>query len=203
MDFTMDQVKDAVESKGYAFFTSGSYNVNIVGIRNSDTCNRVTNHYDDLITISFKKKDNGPWYYHQWKATTDPGKFWMDHPLNKKGCAILVPNQYRSVYTIDKHRNKYYALCQRNGSVEVYRDGNENDVYDLNPETTDKGYFGINIHRSSAYETSTRINKYSAGCQVFADPLDFKQFMNIVRKSSKVWGNDFTYTLIESEDISI
>jgi len=200
MKFTREQVEVAVKSKNYAYFTKGEFNVNIVGIRNSDTCNRVTNHYDDLITISYMKGNK--WKYFQWAATTDPGKYWMDHPLNNKGCAILVPNQYRGVYEIDKHRGKYDALCQRLGSVEVYRDGNENDVYDLEPEEIDKGYFGINIHRSSAYNTTTGIDKYSAGCQVFSNPLDFKEFMHIVKEASIFWGNKFTYTLIESKDIN-
>ena len=93
MKFTREQVEAAVKSKNYAYFTKGEYNVNIIGIRNSDTCNRVTNHYDDLITISYMKGNK--WKYFQWPATTDPGKYWMDHPLNDEGCAILVPNQYR------------------------------------------------------------------------------------------------------------
>ena len=200
MKFTREQVEAAVKLKDYAYFTKGEFNVNIIGIRNSDTCNRITNHYDDLITISYMKGNK--WKYFQWPATTDPGKYWMDHPLNNKGCAILVPNQYRGIYEIDKHRGKYYALCQRLGSVEVYRDGNENDVYDLEPEEIDKGYFGINIHRSSAYNTTTEIDKYSAGCQVFSNPLDFKEFMHIVKEASRFWGNKFTYTLIESKDIN-
>jgi hypothetical protein len=45
------------------------------------------------------------------------------------------------------------------------------------------------------------INKYSAGCQVFADPDDFDEFMAILYKAREEWGNKFTYTLLESKDI--
>ena len=101
----------------------------------------------------------------------------------------------------DKHGGRYEAVCQRNGKVKVYRDGNKDDLYDFDSDTITEGSYGINIHRSSAYKTGTYINKYSAGCQVFADPDDFDDFMEICHKSKDVWGNAFTYTLIESKDI--
>ena len=200
MKFSREQVEEAVLSKGYKYFTSGDYNVNINGIRNSDTCERVTNHYDDWMTVSYMV--DGEWKYHIWPITTDPGLYWMDHPMNKDGCAILVPGQYRGVYKLDYHRGKYLALCQRLGSVSVYRDGDKDDMYDFNAATISDGKFGINIHRSSAYNTTTEIDRYSAGCQVFSNPDDFDEFIDIMKKSSKAWGNKFTYTLIESNDIT-
>jgi hypothetical protein len=36
---------------------------------------------------------------------------------------------------------------------------------------------------------------------VFKRAKDFAEFMAIVKASSKVWGNGFTYTLITSNDI--
>jgi hypothetical protein len=39
------------------------------------------------------------------------------------------------------------------------------------------------------------------GCQVFKRVKDFDEFMKIVKKSAKIHGNSFTYTLIESNDI--
>jgi len=200
MKFSREQVEEAVLSKGYKYFTSGDYNVNINGIRNSDTCERVTNHYDDWMTVSYRV--DGEWKYHIWPITTDPGLYWMDHPMNKDGCAILVPGQYRGVYKLDHHRGKYLALCQRLGKVSVYRDGDKDDMYDFNADTISDGKFGINIHRSSAYNTTTEIDRYSAGCQVFSNPDDFDEFIDIMKKSSEIWGNKFTYTLIESNDIT-
>ena len=47
-----------------------------------------------------------------------------------------------------------------------------------------------------------KIDKWSAGCQVFSKESDFNEFMDVCRKASDVWGNSFTYTLIESKDIS-
>jgi len=197
--YSLQQIHDAMNKKEYKWFVSGDYDVNIVGIRNSSTKGRVTNHYDDHITISYKL--GADWHFHCWPATTDPGLYWIDNPMNSRGgCAILVPDQY-PVYKIDKHNGKYTALCQRGGKVRVYRDGNKNDQYDYDKDSIDQGYFGINIHRSSAYKPTTYINKYSAGCQVFQDPDDFEHFMEICHKAADQWGNKFTYTLIESKDI--
>ena len=54
--YTREQVESTVKSKGYKWFEDNnnkSYDVNIVGIRNSKTKNRVTNAFDDKITISY------------------------------------------------------------------------------------------------------------------------------------------------------
>ena len=47
MKYSVDHIKRALERKGYKFFESGDYNVNIVGVRNSLTKNKVTNAFDD------------------------------------------------------------------------------------------------------------------------------------------------------------
>ena len=38
------------------------------------------------------------------------------------------------------------------------------------------------------------------GCQVIAANNDFRLFMEIMKKAG-IWGNSFSYTLIESKDI--
>ena len=74
--------------------------------------------------------------------------------------------------------------------------------YDLDPKTIVTGSgFGINIHRSSPTGTSTNVNNWSAGCQVFANINDFNTFMAICTKAKAAHGNNFTYTLIESKDV--
>ena len=197
--YNSEQIRKVYQEKGYKY-EEDHLKLNITGIRNSKTEGRVTNHYDDWIIVSYNNA--GVQRFHCWPATTDPGLHWISHPLNSDGCAILVPGQYRS-YKIDKHRGKYEALCQRAGKVKVYRDGNLDDVYDHDADKVHSGYYGINIHRSSAYKTTSYINKYSAGCQVFADPDHFDDFMQIVNKSAYMTEDAiFTYTLIESKDIA-
>ena len=122
--------------------------------------------------------------------------------MNKKGVAILKPGQYRRSHKLRLHRGQYLALGQQN-PVTVYRDNNRDDNYDLDESKTDTGLFGINVHRASKYEgkKSTQVNKWSAGCQVIAANDDWHCFLDICQQAREVWGNNFTYTLIESIDI--
>jgi hypothetical protein len=201
MKYSVDHIKRALERKGYKFFESGDYNVNIVGVRNSLTKNKVTNAFDDLMTLSYKI--DGEWQYHEFDCTTDPGTHYMDSPILKsKGTAILKPGQYPKSHKIRKHQGRYEALGQQN-NVTVYRDNNRDDMYNLNSENTDTGLFGINIHRATKYagKKSSQVDRWSAGCQVLAANDDWTKFMKIMRKARDKWSNNFTYTLLESDDI--
>ena len=158
----------------------------------------MTNKFDDHITLSYK--DNGEWVYRCYNATTDPGKHWLRTLLNPRGTAILVPGQYRGAYKIGKHQNRYEALVQRK-PVKVYRDNDRDMEYDTKTTSIQEGLFGINIHRASSSTVSKLIDKWSAGCQVIASPYEYSDFLVKVRRASDIWGNSFTYTLIESTDI--
>ncbi len=130
-------------------------------------------------------------------GTCDPGKKGVMEFHNNKGVARLVPGQYRGVWKIDKHQGKYDALCQRNGNVTVWRDANRDLLFE--EKVTDTGMFGINIHKAGT--DSTWVENWSEGCQVFKRVKDFDSFMSICRKASKIHGNKFSYTLLESTDI--
>ena len=197
---TRKQIETAVKTKGYKWFENGDYNLNIVGVRNAETLNEVTNKFDDYLTLSYKV--DGEWNYHCFDATTDPGKHWVDNVLNEAGVAILKENQYRGSHKIGLHQGKYEALRQQK-PVQVYRDNNLDNCYDMDESTLQEGIFGINIHRATKWEgkKSTQIDKWSAGCQVIAANDDFRLFMEICNKSKDIWGNSFTYTLINSDDL--
>ena len=184
------------KAKGYAWFTKGSYNLNIIGIRSNN--NKVTDKYDDILVVDYNT-DNG----HKrvcYTITTEPGKYYMQNLCNPKGAAILVPGQYRGCWQIGLHHGKYKALCQRK-AVKVYRDNNKDMIYNMTPKSIDKGIFGINIHRSNKTCICDTIDKYSAGCQVFNDPVEFNAFMRLCETQRKLYGNTFTYTLINEEDM--
>jgi len=192
--YTLDQIKKAVTSKGYAWFDDGEFNLNLVGVRNSTSGNKVTNLFDDHLTVAYKQK--GIWRFHCWEATTDPGKKGMLLGKAKGGVARMVPGQYRGAYALGLHQGKYQALRQVK-KVKVYRDGNR----DLNFDETrvDEGLFGINIHKAG--ENSVWVENWSEGCQVFKRKKDFDLMMSLVKKSIPFWKNSFTYTLLESKDI--
>lgn len=198
-----DKVKDynfeeLFKQKGYRYYTNGSYNLNIIGIRSKDyDCKNI---FNDLLVVIYKVNKNDKEQRRIFSFSTKPGTYYLKNPLSYKGTAILVPNQYRNCWSIGKHNGQYKALVQTN-PVTVYRDDNKDDVYDLIPETKEKGIFGINIHRASAYNKTVYVDKYSAGCQIMNDPRDFVTFMNLCEKQSNIYGNSFTYTLIEEKDL--
>jgi hypothetical protein len=199
--YTREQIETAVKSKGYVWFTdepNKTYDVNIVGVRNNhpSVARKVTNVFDDFLTISYKDESK-QWKFFCWNATTDPGKKGVMEFHNKKGVARLVPNQYRGVWKIDLHQGKYEALCQRNGPVTVWRDANKDMVFE--EKVTETGIFGINIHKAG--QDSQWVENWSEGCSVFKRVKDFDVFMSICKKAAKIHGNAFTYTLLNSDDI--
>lgn len=202
MCYTKEQIETSVKSKGYVWFSDNAnkgYDINIVGVRNCalGIYNKVTNVFDDCLTITYKD-EKGVEQFYCWKATTDPGKKGVEKFSNKNGVARLIPGQYRKTYTIDLHGGKYSALCQRLAKVKVWRDSDKNSTY--SEDVTDEGMFGINIHKAGM--DSTWVDNWSHGCQVFKRVKDFDVFMSICRKASKIHGNHFSYTLLNSTDIS-
>jgi len=192
--YTKEQIEGAVKAKGYAWFENGDYDVNIVGVRNSATGNKVTNVFDDTMTLSYKV--GSEWKFHTWTCTTDPGTKGVKEYHNAAGVARLVEGQYRGSHTIRLHQGKYEALGQ-NKPVKVYRDANRDMTYD--ESKIQEGVFGINIHKAGV--DSTYVENWSEGCQVFKKAADFEEFMTICRIAKEKHGNSFTYTLIESTDI--
>jgi len=200
MRYGRDQIEETMKQKDYKYFTTGDYNLNVIGIRNSSTGFKVTNRFDDKMTLSYK--ENGIWKFHMFDCTTDPGTHWVENIMRKEGVAVLKPGQYRHSHKIRKHQGRYEALGQQN-PMTVYRDNNMDNNYDLDDNNTQTGLFGINIHRATKYagKKSSQVDKWSAGCQVIASNDDWKLFMKICRKARDTWNNNFTYTLLDSKDI--
>jgi hypothetical protein len=192
--FTKEQIEKAVKGKGYKWFEGNDYVLNIVGVRNSATGQKVTNLFDDHITLSYTV--GGETKFHCWPATTDPGTKGVMQYGNKAGVARLVEGQYIDSHIMRLHAGKYEALGQ-NKPVKVFRDPNKDMTYDENK--IQEGVFGINIHKAGA--DSTYVENWSEGCQVFKRSADFEEFMAICRKAKAANGNKFSYTLIESADI--
>tara|TARA_Y100000114_G_scaffold155080_1_gene178450 strand:- start:1860 stop:2438 length:579 start_codon:yes stop_codon:yes gene_type:complete len=190
---TLPPILQAVQAKGYAVFTNGDYNLNITGIRSPQ---RVANAFDDRLCVTYKVNDI--WTTETYEITTDPGSPYLLRPINNYGCAVLAPGQWRGCYTIGKHRGQYLALVQ-SSKVKVFRDNNRDNVIDMDPETLQEGYFGINIHKRDG--TSDTVNGASAGCQVFRYEKEFNRMMWLANKQISERGfKSFTYTLLEEEE---
>ena len=192
----LQDIAKAMLKKGYAFFEKADkpFNLNIIGIRSS---NNKPNSFDDLITVSWCYKAG--WSFIKSIATTDPGLYWLNNPMNIKGTAILLPGQYRGAFKKGAHKG-YPALVQC-GQLKIVRDYDRDKEFDyyynkVEISTNDK----INIHRASSVAESNVVDKWSAGCQVIANPDEFNVFMAVIDASLRYWPNSFTYTLLLEED---
>ena len=195
-ELIVEQYRQLFSEKEYSFFDADlSFNVNIVGVRNSR--GRV-NKFDDLL-ITLYRDSYKRWIVDSYQITTDPGLYWLQHPMNVKGTAIMCPGQYGGAYQLGKHAGKYEALCQRGGPINVWRDSNCDNRHDMSSASIDRGYFGVNIHKAG--RKSTRVDKWSAGCQVFKNDGDYKEFMKTINTAKKKFGNRFTYTLLDGTEV--
>lgn len=183
----------AMKKLGHKVFETGEYNLNLIGIRTKDES---TQTFNDWLCCLFK--ENGQWVLLQFPATTDPGQYYLENPLAFSGCAIVKPGQYSGLWSIGLHRNAYKALTQKK-PITVYRDNNGDGVLDFNNEQ--EGLFGINLHRAQKAGVSHLVHKWSAGCQVCADSFDFEILMALCEKSAELYGNSFTYALINEADL--
>lgn len=192
---------------GYRSNTTGLLNLNIIGIR---TLDQTPNVFNDWLAIWYYAKyqySGGVMierpFFHLYQITTDPGLYYLKNPLLLKGTMILKEGQY-PVYSLDLHRGKYLALCQRRGPVTVYRDRNKDEVLDFDPQTVESGdSFGCNIHRAGKFTVFQWIDKFSAGCQVFKYPNQFDTFIMLCQQHKENWGNKFTYTLLNEKDFGM
>lgn len=187
----LEMIQTALSEKGYRTF-SRPFEMNIVGIRADST---TPNAFDDSLNIFFKTAE-GKWQIYQFPATTDPGTYWLKNPLNPQGTAILKHGQYLNSHKIGLHRGKYTALVQQR-SVTVIRDYDRNAALDFMNGREATGLFGINIHHASVNGTTKTVDRYSAGCQVFANINNFNLFMQMAERHKAHYGNNFTYTLID------
>jgi hypothetical protein len=191
-------LKSGTKKYGYTWKTR-PFELNIIGVRKDSATSNVTepNSFDDSLWVIYTD-DKGKEVSMLYQVTTDPGTYYLLNPMQPDGTAILAPGSY-PVYEIGLHQGKYKALVQR-GPVTVYRDNNKDNNLDLDPRTTKRGVFGINIHKAGV--STIKVDKWSAGCTVFAKEADFNNFMKLCDKHSKLYGNKFTYNLLEYNDLN-
>ncbi|MCG8588257.1 MAG: hypothetical protein MJE66_03125 [Proteobacteria bacterium] len=195
------QVVAVMEAKGHAVFRNRrGHDLNLVGIRSADT---TSNAFNDWFTVFYTFPQNH-WNFFAFPVTTDPGLHYRLEPLPRgargpAGVAILKPGQYRRAWRMGRHRGRYKALVQAE-PIAVYRDPNRDEELDMQEDRLDTGLFGINIHRSSEARASVRVDKWSAGCQVFQDPDHFQFLLTLCDRQVSKIGPRFSYTLLEERD---
>lgn len=203
---TIEKIKEIFDRKKYNFFSLDKpYNLNIIGIRNNSN---IPNSFNDQVIVIYKDSNKQERVL-SFQATTDPGLYWLQNPLNVDGTLILVPGQYKSCYELGLHGRSSlhpYKALEQVGNMTYVRDADRDKVLDFelmkDPKKIVTGIFKTNLHRANEEYESVQVDKWSAGCQVIADPVDFATLINLCDKAAKLYGNKFTYTLIENNDFN-
>jgi len=177
--YTTNELLNQFNKFNYAW-----YNFHLIGIRSKADA---VDQFDDNFYLI-----NGT-QCKIYTGTTNPGLYWhKNFDKDKGGVAVLKPGQYINTWSLGLHRGMYTAWTQVKPVV-VYRDADK-DGKSEKTEVTQRGLFGINVHRASDKWISKVVDRWSAGCQVFNDPKQFEEFI----AASKATGQKFfTYTLLD------
>jgi len=195
---TYDQLKGLYNSHNHVF-REENLALNIFGARSKES---QSNKFDDVIGCAWI--ENGEKNIVQFPGTTDPGKYYLQNPMNTNGTIIMIPGQYIEVYGKGLHAGKYDAFRQYKQMAYV-RDYNKDTSLDFSlyrdEEKRKKHMFwginGTNLHRASEWQIVQFVERYSAGCQVVQDPKNFQFLIDLRNKSINAGYNFFDYTLFE------
>ena len=206
LNIKINDLKKVYKAKGYAYFDSGNYNLNIFGIRSANR-DQTEDKFDDILGVAYIDSV-GKETLSTYAATTDPG---LNHLVNpkfreaiKNGTAILKEGQYRAAYKLGHHgagRWIHKALIQVR-PVTCYRDANRDVILDTSGKES-SGLYGINIHAASLLNALDKIGDYSAGCQVIKHSTHLSELVQLCRRQElEGLGSTFTYTLFDESDFA-
>ena len=180
---------------GVGWRDRGDRDVNIVGVRSTAA---KPNAFDDLIAACWR--EGGRWYAHGGVATTEPGVYWLQHPMRPEGCAVLALGLHVDCWELGLHRGQYPAFVQR-GPMRVLRDADLDAVVDPPPDSGTSEITGINLHRAREGGTSTAVDRWSAGCQVYASSIDLDIALDRGRIYVPIHGPRFDYRLLSEKQV--
>lgn len=185
------KILDKVLEHGFVVFDSEDYDLNIIAVRNMENN---PNEFDDKLHVVYKK--DGHWMEHIFQVTTDPGRFYLEDEdyRNGEGVAVIChPQQARGAYKIGLHKGEYSCLKQV-FPLQYWRDRTFDEFANYSGDIH-KGIIGVNIHRSSIHGSS-KVGPYSAGCIVFAHPMEYNLFMVLADKQVEIGYHTFTLTIL-------
>lgn len=193
-----------MERKGYHLERTPDH-VNIVyvegmgpnGAKNNDRANEFNDTRFVIVFEGGKPKIAGA-----WEATTEPGRYYTENPINSAGTARIAFGQYRKVWVVGMHNGNHEGLLQRGGPVSVHRDLNKD--YVRTGDRVDTGMFGINQHHAYGDRPYADVGPASAGCLVGRFVGEHQTFMRIVKSDPRyLQSNSFAFdtTILSADDL--
>jgi hypothetical protein len=153
----------------------------VEGMNADGTLNKDTpNEWNDRRFVIQISKGGKPKMLVNEQATTEPGRFYTENPLNTNGAARIAFGQYKA-WVMGKHQGWQPALVHR-GRLRVHRDKLKNYVRDASDPIDIGTDFGINQHSTSPNQTPELVNKHSAGCLVGRNYEAHLAFLKLLTK---------------------
>lgn len=184
---------------------------NIVYVEGSDANGRhnadTFNVFNDRRTVFHFDKFGKPVMDLNVLCTTEPGRFFTQHPLNPDGAARIAFGQYKS-WAVGIHHpeltapRRHEALVQV-ANVKIFRDKNKDGIRPGDKQFTVGSGAGINQH-SGLNQPAGDIGKLSAGCLVGQNDAEHKKFMKVLRGDPRFVVNNhykFMTTVIAGDDL--
>ena len=200
----VDKIVAYMKLKGYQIYTTdGKRNIvyvegmNVDGTLNDDS----PDVWNDIRCV-FEYRDGNPEMLGVWGATTEPGRYYTENPLNPDGCARIQFGQYKA-WQVGSHGTSqpHEALVQCD-NITVCRDLNE-DYSRKGDQLYTGDHFGVNQHWGGDSPIEA-IGRWSAGCLVGRTRDGHREFMKIVKEDPDYLRNRayaFATTVIAGDDL--
>lgn len=212
---TYDVIKAVHEKRNYPFPVSpDKLLLKITGIRTNNLIASVFNDY-----FAYCWEEAGVPKFFACVGTTHPGAYYLEHPMNAAGAAVVIPGFHKDVWKLGRHKQNPLnrALIQVN-SFMIWRDNDGKNLlprmeykdgtwqaFDANnkllqPEKS--GLVGIEHHGTKPdWAHGLEIGKWSAGCQVIENWSSKEKVMDLATQQTTAAGIDtFSYALTVEDD---
>lgn len=189
-----EKIKNRLKDEGYRIFDR-LFELNIVGLRKA---NSRPGHFDDELHV-FAKVSDSEWVHHVFNIVTDPGTYWMNKKGKPKNSLMLAQGQYKDSYAI-LQKSKGTTILKQINPVEVYENYDRKAVIDLFKGKKKKGLFSINFIQAKSNGKYLFLSTDMENAQVFQRKEDFVQFIQMCQGHEKLYGNKFTYTLLDERE---
>jgi hypothetical protein len=155
--------------------------LNIVYVEGCDTAGKANgnapNQFNDVRLLLRIQPGGVPQKVNAWNATTEPGKYYTEHPEHPNGAARIAFDQFKS-WIVGRHGSDQHEALIQVEKITVYRDKNRD--YRRDGDAPDTGLFGINQHWG--YDLAeNNIQNASAGCLVGRLKAEHAAFMTAIK----------------------
>ncbi len=198
MNITVDKLMKAYRAIGrepFGYDPKKPYNLNFIGVRSNDNTPDV---FNDCLAVMWQ--DAFGWNLMAHEATTDPGLYYLQNPINVNGTFIMAPGYHKGLWKLGTHRG--YEAFQQIRIAYGWRDANRDNEFDMAAgKVIPVSNAGINMHRAKDEGESTVVGKWSAGCQVRRRDDDHEMVVELAKRALNYWGNSFSYVLFTENQL--